>query len=229
MRSQPDVVMVQISSSSTFALLASTACCFALAGLWGSFLPNQHRMSLDEVFGIIAATASLWALRKPVHTLRIRFAKFAAIIVSLSGLLSLSQYLFAWPAPELWSGVLGRPAPYAALMLLLLGLALLLMDYKVLGMWPAEAFALTASLVALLAIEGWLLRVDPFYIAPGKLVVSLPAALAFLSVALAIFAVRPRRGLVRILRSKGQAGVVVLRLLWMPFLVPFALGAILFT
>lgn len=115
---------------------------------WGGGTP----MAPNAAGCVVLASASLWLLRKKngqsVGTAKRLAAKTAAVIVSLVGLFSLAESLFGWNlrvdrlllvrplAPQI-AGARILMSPVAAGVFLLLGAALLLIDWQTLeGIGP---------------------------------------------------------------------------------------------
>ncbi len=131
-----------------FAMKVNTALCFILAGVALGLLENE------------AATPPLR-----------RIGQACAAMVSLMGLLTLSEYLFGWDLgidqfliEELPGAVgtshPGRMAPNAAASFVLIGLAMLLLDVETSrGSRPAEFLAFATATISFLALAGYLFPV----------------------------------------------------------------------
>ena len=151
----------------------------------------------------------------------------ALVAVSLAALLSGS--FLASPAgleagwQQDW--VTAYPSPYAAAVLLLIGLALLLLD------WGAEQkpshsewFALAAGFIAFLGLLGHLYGVRGLYHLPASSSLSIYGLTVMLALITGIMAARPHRGLMALLSGDTASGYLARRLLPAALFLPPFLG-----
>ena len=169
-----------------------------------SVFPGLATMKANTALGFILSGLSLWLLHTESTAPRTRrIAQACAVIVSLSGLLTLGEYIFGWDLgidqllfKDLRGAVgtlsPGRMAPNTALNFLLVGCALLLLDYEShRGNRPAQFLALGAALVALLALVGYVYGATTSYGLASCTQMALHTAAAFFVLGLAILFARP--------------------------------------
>lgn len=190
----------------------NSACCFALGG------------------------TSLLLLRKPNHSsfawLKKSIARTAATLVSLVGLLSLLENLFGWDfgmdqwlakdaSVTLTSLRAGLMSPITAGVFVLLGLALLTIDWRTRReRWPAQYLSLTAGAGATFGILGF--AFDP-HIYVSHLSLALPSAVTLTVFSLGLVCSRTEYGLGALLCSQSLGGSLARRLLPAAF-VPVIVG-----
>jgi PAS domain S-box-containing protein len=118
-----------------------------------------------------------------------------------------------------------RMAPTTAFNFVLIGLALMLVDVETKGrLRPAQWLALVVSLIALLAVIGYLYGVGKLTGFAAYIPMALNTATAFLMLSAGLFLARPDRGLMAIATSDTMSGVLVRRLLPAIILIPALLG-----
>jgi PAS domain S-box-containing protein len=180
---------------------------------------------------------SLWLLRKkdkqPTAWIRKVIARGSAVLVSLVGSLTLSEHICKWdlgidqflraapPGQELISLRAGLMSPITAGALVLLGLALLTLDWRTKrGRWPAQVLALTAGAAATFAIFSF--AFDPRIYA-ARLSLALPTAVTLAIFSLGLICSRTEWGLGELLCSQSLGGSLARRLLPAAF-VPALVG-----
>ena len=122
--------------------------------------------------------------------------------------------------------IVHRPSFYAALVLVLLGASLCLLDVRPRrGPQPAQLLALMALHIVLLAILGQVFNNPTLYVkaTAGDGGMALPTSLLGAILAIGILTARPDAGFTAILRSAGGGGVVARRMLLVPIVLPFLL------
>ena len=115
-----------------------------------------------------------------------------------------------------------------ALNFFLMGLGLLLMERKERrGPRPGQFFTLTAIMVCLLAVIGYIVHMGVFYgetsLFPGTRM-HRDTTLCFLLLGTGILCARPEGSLMRVLTSRTDGGFILRRLLLLPVAVPLAVG-----
>jgi signal transduction histidine kinase len=121
----------------------------------------------------------------------------------------------------------GRMPSTTAQAFLLLGVAVLLMDVEF-GRWrPSEFLALGAALIALLALVAFTLLTVSFVTAVKARPLAFHTVFLLLAVSFAIFAARPRAGLMSLAASDAVAGVLVRRMLPAVVGIPIVAGIVL--
>jgi PAS domain S-box-containing protein len=203
-----------------------------LAGLAGwvfhvpilkSVLPGLVTMKANTAACVVLIGVSLWWLRAPDRPRPFSnlMANGAAAVVSAVGLLSFLEFLGGWnfgidqfffveAAEEAIGSVRpGLMSPITALAFLLLGLALLLLDWT---RWreasPAQSLALGSGLISLFALLDFIVQPHAFHTH-----IALPTVITLCLLSLGIVCSRPERGFVGMLLSANfRSGTV--RGLW---------------
>jgi diguanylate cyclase (GGDEF)-like protein len=188
--------------------------------------PTLVAMNPITAVGFILLSISLW-LSQSENACQSTFliAKMCAGLITLIGLLKLSEILFGWPSgvdqflfrAKLVVDPTGHPnrmAPNTALNFLLLGSALLLLDKKLWrDFYISDAFILISIFDSLLPIIGYLYGTKLLY-GIGKFIpMAIHTAILFLVIGVGILLARPRRGLTVTIFDKGISGVTMRRLL----------------
>ena len=182
----------------------------------------------------VLAGVSLWLLRNKdkqrVARVANLVARAAAAVIALVGVLTLAEHLFVLdlgidrlllatdPALAM-AGVRVRMSPIAAVVFLLFGLALWLMDWRTLrDDWPTQFFSLGAAMGAAFGLLG--LVVGP---AVSPITLALPAVIAYFALAFGIVCTRSPWALgglltsdsrgARLLRKTVPAGLLGLSLI----------------
>jgi PAS domain S-box-containing protein len=206
-----------------------------------SIVPGFLSMVPNTAIGFILASLSLWLLRaERISPWRRRGAQAASLTLILLGALTLSEYLtnrslgidqflFRERILALPSPIAGRPAFLAAFNFLLLGLALLLLDWKRIRSWLLDLLIVVPLQISLLALIGHACGVPSLYswnsLFPSS-ALALNTTIAFVLLGAGILCARPDRGLMKILTSATAGGVIARRLLLAPTLIPLVTGLI---
>jgi signal transduction histidine kinase len=90
----------------------------------------------------------------------------------------------------------------------------------------SQFFSLTAGIVSMLALIGYSYTIEPLYGIGHYRAMSLPGAVVYLLLAIALFFVNPDRGLSRLLTTWSSAGILSRRLFSAVLFLPPALGFI---
>jgi len=163
-------------------------------------------------------------------------ARWAAVVVAVISLLSLSEWIFGWNlpidqllfrdmAPVTPTLVPGRMASTTALNFLLLSVALLSVDVETRrGRRPAQWLALLAAFISMLALAGYLYGVRSLYEISGYASVALHTAIGFVVLSTGILLARPGAGVMRVFSNDGFGGQMARRLLLAALVFPFVLG-----
>jgi two-component system, cell cycle sensor histidine kinase and response regulator CckA len=214
-----------------------------LAGWWfgnpvlKSGLPGRVAMNPVTAVAFLAAGLALWLLRMeaPSRPRRVVAHLCAASVVLLALLclsrlytpwdLGLDRLLFPQRVIEAADGLPNRMAPNTGLNFLLLGFALLLLDYRTRrGWWPAHALATIVGVSALGAVLGYAYGSRLLYGVGAFIPMALNTALTFLLLAAGVLCARPTHGLPSLWSRSGPGGVLVRRLLPAASVIPLALG-----
>ncbi|HEV8384160.1 MAG TPA: PAS domain S-box protein [Candidatus Acidoferrales bacterium] len=192
-----------------------------------NLLPGPSTMKANTAFSLLLLGISLWLLRPsephgPAEQLKTRLARVLALIVVLIGIITTSEHLFGWNAgideilfadstTAAGTGVPGRMGINTAACLILLGLSLIFLDAETRRKRrPAQALALTASLIAFVALIGYLYSVAAFYRIASYTQMALHTALTILGLGVGVLFARPNAGMMATL-TQGQLGSVLLR------------------
>jgi PAS domain S-box-containing protein len=189
---------------------------------------------------LLAATA-LWLQRdhaageaRSANALRI--ARVLAIAVAAVGAVKLGEHFSGWPpAIDQWlfpqkllqGGHFARNemAPNTALVFVLTGLALALLDLGVRpGRRPSEWLAATAALLALVVVLGYAYRVESMVGIARFIPMALHTALLFLLLAVGVLVARPRVGIAALFAGERTGSTIARRLLAGSLLIVAGMG-----
>jgi PAS domain S-box-containing protein len=214
--------------------------CLVLAG-WAldltalkSILPGLASMKANTALGFILSGTSLLLLQGEPDLARTRLSRACAAIATLAGLLTLGEYLFhldlgidQWlfrdMTPASGAYFPGRMSLATAFSFLTLGCALLLASarrFDRLG----EALTLAGLAVSLVALLGYCYGISSLYRIGAYSSMALHTALTFALLNFGTLSVRPERGLMRLISSRGVGGATARRLLPAAIGIPFVLG-----
>src|SRR5438105_346519 len=192
-------------------------------------------MKPNAALAFVLAGASLNILSAGPANRRLRFVALASsFVVSVIGLLTLSEYLYGWnlnidrllfsEAPsQIGTSAAARMAPTSALCLFLIGVSLLVLDVR--RCYPvAQILTLFAALVSLTAFIGYVYGVGSLYQGGSSTAMALHSSLCFLLLSSGILLTRQDHGLFAIVTSDAAGGVMARRLLPAAILIPLLLG-----
>src|SRR3989442_6206584 len=139
-----------------------------------SVLPGQPEMVPNTALTFIIASVPLWMLWKDNKSQHASVVAWVcALLVVVVGLLTLIEYLtvsdlgfdrLLFRDRLQLTSYPGRPSPHTALSFLLIGSALLLIGKKTVRAWRlAQILALTTTLIALMALIGYIYQVAFLY------------------------------------------------------------------
>jgi len=199
-----------------------------------SVLPGLATMKVQTAFSFILAGASLIAAcrggnRSPQISKLLCAAvaglSVAVLLEYLSGKnLGLDQFPIRDFSPIHGASFPGRMAPGTALMFLMLGVALFLIDRSWHGIRPAQWFALGAGGISALVLLGYAFGTTSLYQIAIFSSVAVHTALAFGCLAIGVLLARPGVGMMAIFYSRSLGGAVVRRLLPAAILGPSLVG-----
>jgi len=195
------------------------------------------RMKANAAFAFLLSGFSLWfsASGEKGSTLgKERVGQALAFLVSLLGLLTLSEYVFGWDlgidqllareAPGAFkTSSPGRMAPNAALNFLLLGGALLVLEVRR-GEWIVSILALAAGAVAMLALMGYAYGEDSLTGFLSYNHIAIHTAVAFVVLAVGVLFRLGDRGVTGFVMSDSPGGAMARALLPPVFAVPLVFG-----
>ncbi|MCI0528611.1 MAG: PAS domain S-box protein [Nitrospira sp.] len=205
-------------------------------GILKTVLPGLVEMKINTALGLILSGVSLWLLQRDRVSRRRRLiAQAGALIVTLMGLLTLSEHLLGWtlgidqPLFKDSLGVVqdsmpGRPSPQTSVNFVLIGLALLL-DFRTRsGQRPAQVLALAAALVSLVVLVGYLYRITSFYAISPHTGMALHTMLSFMVLSMGLLFSHPDEGWMARITSNHVGGAMAQLLLPAAIGVPIILG-----
>jgi len=205
-----------------------------------SVLPGRMVIEPNSTICFILIGFALWLLRKkdnlPWPKTKKLCGQVMAAITALVGLLNLMEYRLGWNLGidqllfHETAAVVGtvRPgllAPITALDFVLLGLAMLLLDWEVSWRsrryWPARCFAFLAGIIAIVGLLDFILgsRISFTHIA-------LQTAVTLLLLSVALLYARTDQGLGALLASSTVGGALTRRLLPAAVSIPFVIGVL---
>jgi len=199
--------------------------------------PAWVTMKANTALCLMLAGAAVAILRdEDCSRLKRRVAQACGVIIAVVGTLTLCEILFGWdfgidqalfPESQEQAGrsFPGRMGPAPALIFILLGSAILLLDVRTRrGAWVAQFSATAAAALTLLIFLAYFYDVD---IAPSLapyVSIALHTVIACLMLSAALLLARPGRGFVAIFLAENTGGTVARRMLPTALLAPALLG-----
>ena len=245
--SDPDVVRV-LNRFISFASVVSVA--VGLLGLAGwmfripvlkSVIPGQVVIKPNAAVCLVLIGLSLWLMRKvddrPVPRGRKLGGQALAALTAVVGLLSLTEHVVGWDlgidqllfqetaADAIGSLRPGLMAPVTALDFLLLGLAVLGLDWTI--AWrsrrysPAQVFAAVAGIASIVGLLDFVLESATSYTH-----IALQTAVTLCLLSLGVVCARTERGIAALFVSASVGGTLVRRLLPASIVIPILIGAL---
>jgi sigma-B regulation protein RsbU (phosphoserine phosphatase) len=203
-----------------------------------SLIPGEIPITPNTAFALIACGCALWLLRvhngKRPSGSRLRVGRLLAVLVALIGLAGTVEYVFGWDLgidqilfvlPPSANGVLhpGQMTPISAFNFLLIGLALLLLDWTiVLGgrrFQPAQFLAFGINTAASVALLDYVLRAHPSAVHEAP-----RSALTQFVLSIAIVCARRSTGVGALIVSRSLGGMLARRLWPATVAVPLLIG-----
>jgi diguanylate cyclase (GGDEF)-like protein/PAS domain S-box-containing protein len=226
-------------SAVSAAFIGFLALCFRVLDVdyFRAAFSGQVALNANIALLLVVSGISLWMLlsgeaRSPVR----QIAQLLAVLVTLIGAAMRTEYLFnvnlgidrllfTEPAGVTASSSSGRLPPTSAASFMMIGLALLLLEWKTKsGRRPAQGLSLWPALIALVAIVSYSYGARAEN--PGWLYtqMSIPMTIPLLLLSSAIFFARPGEGITGDLTGQGAGSVMARRLLPAVLFIPFFLG-----
>jgi PAS domain S-box-containing protein len=206
--------------------VAAVAGALVLAGWWldlpalKSVIPGYVSMKANAALGLVLAGAALALLSAtPISPRRARAGRSIGLIVAIIGALTLCEFHFGWKLgidellftddPDAAATLIpGRMAPSTAVCLVLLGIALMGIEWEPRRRFrPTELLALAAGIVSLISLAEYALGEPIFYDFNQYTRMALHTAAAFIVLSGGVLFARPAQGLVGALRS-GRVSLV---------------------
>jgi PAS domain S-box-containing protein len=205
---------------------------------------NLVTMKPNAALGFLLSGLSLWLLqmaqgKKDNSSIAyLRGSRICAAIVTLIGLLTLSQYLFGWnlgidellftDKPDaIFTSHPGRMGFNTALNFILVGIALEILAHPKnnRSCWYVQILALIAALISLQVVISYAYKVQIFSrIASFTTSMALHTGLTFIVLCVGILWARPDKGLMQVVMSDTYGGLIARRLLLAAIAIPLVLG-----
>ncbi len=192
-------------------------------------------MKANSALSLFLAGLSLWALNlDEKNALTLRAAQVCAALVTLVGILTLSEHVFGWnlgidqllfteQTGALATASPGRMGPPASFCFTFSGITLLLLHARR-AFSLAQLLSIVVSLWSLLAIIGYTYQAEELYGIARYTGIALHTAVSFFVLSLGLFAARMDQGIASVISSDQAGGLMARRLLITAIGVPFLLG-----
>ncbi|MFZ0546314.1 MAG: PAS domain S-box protein [Candidatus Promineifilaceae bacterium] len=203
-------------------------------------LPSLPKMTFNTAVTFVLAGLSLWfystSSKSTASHSRQRIAQLLAVLVTVIGLITLTEYLFGWnlgldqllfkdAAAVEETTIPGRPSPYTAIAFTLIGIALFLSQRKSHRLnWLAQYLTLSAAFIALLALVGYVFSISIFFRISPYTGMALHTALNFIILSIGLFFLHPNSGFTATITADNLGGVMARRLLIAAFIIPIVVG-----
>src|SRR5215216_5249794 len=201
-----------------------------------SILPGQPEMVPHTAVAFILASLSLLTLNG-----RGKFSVVSGLCVLaviLIALLTISEYvggldlgfdklLFSQHLQISTQSFPGRPSPHTAVDFLLIGSALLLSRTRGRTYRVAQGLALTAALIASMALVGYIYDVAFLYSISSHTGMALHTAVIFIALSLGILFLHPEQQLMSFILSDTAGGAMVRHLLPASIAIPIVAGGLI--
>jgi diguanylate cyclase (GGDEF)-like protein len=227
------------------ALLVLACAVVVLLGGWvldievfKNLVPGAASMKPGTALGLGCAAASLLLLADPQASgWRLILGRICAVIPIVLGLAFLSEYAFGWnlridefpfkDAVGRATGVdhPGRPSLTTVADLVLVGLALLTLNWETRWIWrPSEILIVPGAAVASISLVGYIYSIPQFY-GPGSAAkMAIHTAICFVALSAGVLLARPHGRLLALFSSTSQGGRMTRRLMPFAVAVPLLLG-----
>lgn len=201
-----------------------------------SVLPGLVTMNLVTAAGFIFAGASLLFLHYNHRPIFRRLAYICSIVVFLLGFLKIMSIILGYDfridgfvfserfiGEDLVDDFQNRIAPNTAISFFCIGAALMLL-HKEKREYLAQAFSLVILLGALVVLLSYFYGVQGFVGLGQYIPMAMNAAIAFISLSLAVLLFQPHRGFMGVVMSKNIAGTLMRRLIVAEIALPTLVG-----
>ncbi|MDZ7962937.1 MAG: ATP-binding protein [Aulosira sp. DedQUE10] len=241
-------LMVQLSSAIAILVgsLVLIGWSFEIEFLKCGCYANMVTIKANTALGFILTGVSLWLAQKfnkqknasPAdNSLYLWCFRLCTVAVTLIGLLTVVQYIFSGnlgideflfrDSPNaLLTSHPGRMGFNTALNFMLIGRSLELLVHQKThrSYWYSQILVLIAALISFQAVIGYAYQVQIFYRTNYTTSMALHTALTFVVLCLGIMWTHPSKGLMRVITSNSDSGLLFRRLLFAAIAVPFLLG-----
>lgn len=127
-------------------------------------------------------------------------------------------------AEEALLGHTNRMAPNTAAAMAMAGMALMMLDWKMRGLWPSQLLALGGIIIGMSTIMGYAFNAMAMAGVKDYIPMALNTGSCLVLLNMAILCARPRQGLMSTICSPGTGGLIARCLLPVVIVVPTALG-----
>ena len=199
--------------------------------------PAWVTMKANTALCLMLAGTAVAALRdERCAGVQRRLAQACGLVVAIVGTLTLGENLFGWDlgidqalfhesVEKAGRSFPGRMGPASALIFMLLGTAILMLDVRTRrGIWPAQFCAAAAAAVTLLIFLGYFYNVEVAPAVAPYVSIALHTVIAFLLLSAAVLLARPERGFAAVFLGDDIGGIVALRMAPTALLAPALLG-----
>lgn len=190
-------------------------------------VPGLVAMNPATAISFLGLSVALWLRQSPSVTNRVRrIANIAASIVLVIGLTRVAAYiagvdvgfdqlLFPNAIEADSSGIPNRMAPNTATLFVVLGLAMLVIDWTTKRNWRlAEWLAIAAILLSMIATLGYLYGVGALYQVDFFIPMAVNTAVTFFVLGHGVLMARPKKGLCSILTEQAAGGIMGRRMIF---------------
>ncbi|MBD2448680.1 PAS domain S-box protein [Nostoc sp. FACHB-152] len=197
-------------------------------------LPQWVAMKANTAVGFVLSGLGLYFLQS-TRKLQRQLVKGCALVATILGILTLSEYVFGWNLgidqllfPEAPGAIAtsspGRMSALSASHFILLGTALLLLTGRIVPYRLIQGVALSTALIDLQIVIGYTYGVKPIFGLGLYIYFALHTAIAFLLLSIGILLVTSDRGFMSLFVSNTAGGITARALIPAAFAVPFGLG-----
>src|ERR1041385_585327 len=190
-------------------------------------------MRLNTSVGLILSVIAILLTRGDAQPRKRVVASAIGVIVSLLGLLTLSEYVSGWdlgidrlliaggPLPSLQHSA--RPSPQTSANCAVLGASLLVYNVRRFSILLGQAGALIVGANAVVAVTGYIFNAREFYRFPA---LGIHVATSLSLIALALLCSRPSEGMMSLVSSDTLSGAMARKILLAGSLAPPLIGAL---
>ena len=200
--------------------------------------PSLPAMQPNTVFGLVASVIAV-LFTGDDRRFKNGVACILGGVVSLLGVVTLSEYIFSWDAgiDRVFLGTagvserpyVGRPSPQTAANFIVFGVGLLVYNLRFLPIRLGQACALAVGGNAIVAMTGYIFSTRQFYgvpALPDEVGMAVHTALSFIFLAAALLFSRPHEGIMSLVTSDTRSGRLIRRILLAVIVAPAAVGAL---
>jgi PAS domain S-box-containing protein len=219
-------------AAALFPVLAAAGWIFHI-DLLAKVHPSLTPMRPNTSFGLILCVVAI-LLTGDTPGRRKRLASAAiAVVVSILGLLTVSEYIFGRDlgidrlliggGPALSIQYSWRPSPQSSTNLALLGASVLIYNLRYLPIIPGQAGALMVAADSVVVVTGYIFNPHEFYRYPA---LGMHSATSFLLAALALLCSRPGEGMMSLASSNTLGGAMARKILLAGAVAPPLIAAL---